>query len=134
MFIGNFDLANITLVSPANGATVSVPRTFQWTPRPATASDTYEFDMYDPTDGNPYFYTAPPLGYVSSYTLNGLSPGFNVGDLYAWEIWVYSPDGGFGISYETRAVHFSNSGLSDTPATQPIQPKTVPDLEDRRKR
>jgi uncharacterized repeat protein (TIGR01451 family) len=132
--IGNFDIADIVLVSPAAGATVALPYTFQWTRRPATPSDTYEFDLYDPTDGNPNFYTAPPLGYVGSYILNSLPPGFNVGALYGWEIWVYSPDGGYGISYETRAVHFSNTGLSVTTAVQPARYKTAPDLEDRRKR
>lgn len=108
--IGNFDLANITLISPADNATVNVPHTFQWTPRTASPTDIYEFDLYDPYDFNPGFY--PIVGYVGSYTLNSLPPGFGAGPLYVWEVWVYSPDGGFGISYETRVVFFSNTGLA----------------------
>jgi len=115
VIIGDFDIADIALVSPTNGATVALPYTFQWTPRPATLLDTYEFDLYDPTDGDPYFYTAPPLGYVGSYTLNGLPAGFSSGVQYGWEIWVYSPDGGYGISYETRSVMFSNTGFGMVP-------------------
>jgi hypothetical protein len=130
--IGDFDIANIALVSPVDGATVSVPRTFQWTPRPATPTDSYEFNLYDFNDLDPYFFIE--VGYVDNYTLNSLPEGFNVGNQYAWEIWVYSPDGGFGISYETRDVYFSNSGFSVPTAAQPTQPKTVPELENRRKR
>ena len=131
--LGNFDIADIPLVSPANGATVALPYTFQWTRRIATPSDTYELDLYDPSDGAPYFFTAPPLGYVGTYTLNGLPPGFGPGAHYVWEIWVYSPDGGLGISNETRMVTFSNSGMSATAVGQPVQVKTMPDWEDRRK-
>jgi len=129
--IGNFDIADIPLVSPANGATVALPYVFQWTRRTATPSDTYELNLYDPSDGNPYFFTAPPLGYVGTYTLNDLPPGFSPSAQYTWEIWVYSPDGGYGISYETRMVAFSNTSTSVTATTQPVRLKTMPDWEDR---
>lgn len=124
--IGNFDLANIALVSPAPGATVNVPRTFQWTPRPASPTDSYEFNLYDPYDLNPYFFTDPPLGYVGSYTLNGPLPGFGVGPLYVWELWVYSPDGGYGISYEARVVYFANTGLASSEGLDLPQPVRRP--------
>lgn len=132
--IGNFDIADIPLIAPANDATVALPYAFQWTRRTATPSDAYELDLYDPTDGNPYFFTAPPLGYVGTYMLNGLPPGFSPGAQYVWEIWVYSPDGGFGISYETRTIKFSNTGMSVTTTIQLTQPETKLDLEDRRKK
>ncbi len=109
--IGDFDVANIALVAPAPGATVSLPRAFQWSARPATTSDSYEFDLFDPQDGNPYFFTDPPLGYVSSYTLNGLPAGFKVNTQYVWDMWVYSPDGGYGISYYAYYVRFSTAGF-----------------------
>jgi hypothetical protein len=118
--IGDFDITDIDLLSPASGSTVGLPFTFQWRPRPATPSDTYEFDLYDPTDGNPYFYTAPPLGYVGSYTLNGLPSGFNPGVPYVWEIWVYDPDGGFGISYQSPSVTFSNAGSGTLVTPSPL--------------
>lgn len=132
--IGNFDIADIALVSPPAGATVALPYTFQWVRRPAAPSDTYEFDIYDPTDGDPYAYTVPPLGYVGSFTMNSLPPGFGPGAQYAWEIWVYSPDGGYGISLETRLVTFSNAGASATVASQSAQWKPAPVREDIPKR
>ena len=132
--IGNFDIADIALVSPTDGATVALPFTFLWTPRPATPSDTYEFDLYDPADGNPIFFTDPPLGYVGNYTLNGLPSGFHRNVQYGWEIWVYDPDGGSGLSYETRGVSFSNTSLSGTTTAELMQPKTISDLENRRKK
>lgn len=127
--IGDFDVADIVLVMPADGATVARPYTFQWIRRPAAPSDTYELDLYDPFDLDPYAYTNPPLGYVSSFTLNGLPSGFSPGALYIWEIWVYSPDGGYGISYETRVVFFSNTGQSITTASQSLHLEPH-DLED----
>jgi hypothetical protein len=59
----------------------------------------------------PYFFTDPPLGYVGSYTLNSLPPGFTTGYPYVWDMWVYSPDGGYGISYWAYYVTFSTTGL-----------------------
>ncbi len=112
-YMGDFDVANISLLSPANNVSVSLPRIFQWSIRPATPSDTYEFNLYAPSTGSPHFYTDPPLGYLGSYTLNTLPAGFNVGQDYAWEIWAYSPDGGYGISYETRMISFTNRGQVD---------------------
>jgi hypothetical protein len=32
--------------------------------------------------------------------------------MYVWEIWVYSPDGGVGISLESRPVVFSSLASS----------------------
>jgi hypothetical protein len=108
--IGDFDIANVALVAPAAGATVSLPATFRWTPRPATPSDSYEFDLFDPDTGDPYFFTVPPLGYVAAYTLIGLPSGFSTGTPYVWNVWVYSPDGGYGISYYAYYVMFSTTG------------------------
>jgi hypothetical protein len=125
--LATFDIADIPLVQPANGATVALPSAFEWTRRAATPSDTYEFNLYDPDDGDPYFYTAPPLGYVDTFTLNGLPPGFSTGAQYGWDLWVYSADGGYGISLETRPVTFSNTGASVTPATRPERLETNPD-------
>jgi hypothetical protein len=132
--IGNFDLADITLQSPAPDAIVSLPNAFQWTVRPATPSDSYEFNLSDPVDSSPFFYTIPPLGYVSSYTLNSLPGGFSVGTSYGWFVAVYSPDGGYGESFYYRGVKFSNTGMSVTTPSQSLQLKTVRDVEDRHER
>jgi hypothetical protein len=106
---GDFDIANIALSSPASGATVSLPQTFSWVRRTATTSDDYEWDLFDPVDMNPWVY-AGPLGYVSSFTLNSLPTGFTYGTPYGWNVWVYAPDGGYGISYYYRTVTFSSGG------------------------
>lgn len=132
--IGNFDITDISLDLPAYGDTVALPYTFQWTPRSATPSDTYEFDLFDLVDGNPYFFTIPPLGYVGAYTLNSLPPGFNPDTPYWWEIWVYSMDGGSGISHRGHSVFFSNTGINVNGGTQPVGLKTMPVWEDQRKR
>jgi hypothetical protein len=115
--IGDFDIGDITLVSPAAGASVRLPQTFQWTARAASPTDSYEFNIYDPSDPYTWFWTDPPLGYVSSYRVTGL-PGFSIAYPYFWEIWVYSPDGGYGISYETRTIIFTS--MNNSP--QLIQP------------
>jgi len=125
--MGDFDLATIPLVSPPNDTTVQLPYTFQWTPRPGTPSDSYEFNLLDPTDFDPYFWTDPPVGFVGSYTLNSLPSGFSSGSPYVWEVWVYSPDGGYGISCDSRTVRFSNTGASLPVEDQPTQAKTVPE-------
>jgi hypothetical protein len=117
--IGNFDIAEIVLSAPASGAMVSLPSTFQWVPRPATPSDSYEFDLYEdcdpPRQDCPFWWTDPPLGYVGNYYLTSLPQGFAPGTQYWWEIWVYAPDGGFGISYDARIVTFTDTGLMATP-------------------
>jgi hypothetical protein len=107
VLIGNFDIADIELFSPEDESSVSVPHTFEWNPRPASPGDTYEFNLMDPADPETYFYTDPPLGYVGSYTLDFIPFGFQQGVEYVWEVWVYSPDGGFGVSYESRLISFN---------------------------
>lgn len=107
--IGNFDIADIALVAPYDGATVSLPYTFQWTPRPATPSDSYALAIYDPNDPNRYAYTSP-LGYVGSINVTHLPPFVQPGVQYRWEVLAFSPDGGIGISLHARRVAFTNTG------------------------
>jgi hypothetical protein len=108
--IGNFDIADITLLNPEPGAVISLPITFQWARRPATPSDSYEFNLFDPYNELPYFYT-PPLGYVETYTLGRLPIGFSPGVVYGWALGVYSLDGGYGTSFYYHPVMFSNTGF-----------------------
>jgi hypothetical protein len=110
--IGDFDIAYVRMVEPYyTNVTLSLPYTFWWQTRPATPSDSYEFNLYDETDGTPYFYT-PQLGNQSKYALTSLPSGFATNIFYAAEVWVYSPDGGFGIS-TTSTVKFGNNQLSN---------------------
>lgn len=129
--IGDFDLANIALATPDYEATVSLPATFQWFPRPASPTDSYELDIYDPSDYYPYAYTNPPLGYVSQFTLTDLPLSFNELEQYVWEIWVYSPDGGYGVSYESRAIYFTDLNLSNSQSAQALSDKTLLNVEGR---
>jgi hypothetical protein len=132
--LGRFDIANIALGAPGNGAEVALPFTFTWTPRPATPGDSYEFNLFDPFTNDPYFFTQPPLGYVGGYTLNTLPPGFSTDGLYVWDMWVYSPDGGYGISLEARVVFFSNSGAAAGAGAAPALPDRLAEAEARRAR
>ncbi|PKO11616.1 MAG: hypothetical protein CVU39_28320 [Chloroflexi bacterium HGW-Chloroflexi-10] len=109
--IGNFDTAGVDLVSPISGEKVALPYTFQWIARPNTPSDSYQFNLFDPEDGNPDAYTEP-LGYVNTFTMNSLPYGFNPNTYYGWMVWVNSPDGGYGVSFYGRWISFSNSGKS----------------------
>lgn len=111
--IGDFDIADVPLVAPFGNVTVSLPYTFQWTPRPAAPSDSYSLAIYDPTDMDPYAYTNP-LGYVGNVNVTHLPPGFSPGVQYRWEVLIWSPDGGVGISREARNITFSNVGSGAT--------------------
>ena len=102
------------MISPTSGAAVSLPETFYWQPRWST-SDSYEFDLFDYEDGDPYWISGH-LGYVGSYKLDSLPTGFSPGVTYGWEVWVYGEQG-FGVSYYYRYVKFNNSGLSQSPLT-----------------
>lgn len=129
--IGNFDLANIELTSPSAGATINLPYTFHWTPRPASTTDSYEFNLFDYDDNDPYFYTDPPLGYVGAFTLLSLPPGFAPGVYYVWDIWVYCPDGGYGISYWSYYVRFSTTGMISAETEPAVFLRQNPPVEDR---
>jgi hypothetical protein len=106
---GDFDIANILPVSPASGATVALPCTFQWTPRIVTPTDSYSFILFDPNSGD-LLFSSPALGYVSTYTLNSLPTSVNSGVEYSWSIKVYGSDGGLGQSLSWPYVTFSGNG------------------------
>ena len=128
--IGDFDVANIALVSPASGAKVGLPTTFRWARRTATSYDSYELDLYDPGDHNPWWWTNG-IGYVDNYVLNGLPGGFGANTQYGWFAAVYSPDGGYGEPYYYRTITFTDVGVA-TATGAPLRPKPLRD--DRRPR
>lgn len=109
---GNFDIANVALDLPADDATVAVPYSFKWTPRPASPTDSYKFELETLVNPRTYYYSNL-LGYTGSYTLNQLPAGFTVNEKMLWLIRVYAPDGGWGYSYDWRYVTFSNTGLDN---------------------
>jgi CSLREA domain-containing protein len=105
--IGDFDIANVDLLTPMNGAAVTLPYAFEWIPRAGVPSDSYELML---TDGDSYYHSTP-LGYVSSFTLTTLPTGFVIGQNYYWGVNVYRSDGGYGGSYDGWLVSFNNAGL-----------------------
>ncbi len=127
ILLGNFDISDIKLISPSSPITVTLPVAFTWQMRSVSPLDSYEFDLYEPQSGSPYFYTQPPLGHVGSYQLKSLPSGFLANTRYVWEVWVYSPDQAFGISLERRPVAFT---LSTAPPTAPTPASTEKDVPD----
>jgi hypothetical protein len=128
--LADFDILDIELVAPADNTSVSLPYQFQWRTRPATPTDMYEFNLYDYTDEDPYFYS-PLLGYQGSYTISSLPPGFVSGVQYGWDVWAYSLDGGFGVSFWTRGVTFGGS-LQNSPLSQESLNAKVLEMVDER--
>ena len=115
VFLDTFDIANIVLNAPAPGALVNLPANFQWSVRPATPTDSYEFNLTVPDNSQtPFFYTNPPLGYVGNYVLTHLPNGFQTRTPYIWFMWVYDGSGGYGISYWAYYVGFANAGSAQT--------------------
>jgi hypothetical protein len=110
--LGTADLADIELVAPDYYATVPLPATFSWTPRPATPTDIYELQIAEANDGNPYSIS-PKLGYVDHYTLKSLPAGFDTDWKYYWDVWVYQPDGSKSRSGESPFFWFSTSSQSE---------------------
>ena len=119
-----FDIANLVLTSPLDGVTVELPATFRWQLRSAVPTDSYEFDLYAPDDFTPWFWSER-LGYKGEYVLSSLPEDsvsgepFLAGVPYVWEVWIYAPDGGYGVSLAFHEVTFEGAArqsLDLTPA------------------
>lgn len=104
---GDFDIKNVALVSPAPGATVSLPAVFSWLRR-EISNDSYRWILWD--DAAQTGWITDFLGDVGSLTLNGLPGGAEYGKEYWWQLRVYNlsqDDFNYGISYYAQAVTFS---------------------------
>lgn len=122
----SFDIQDIKMNAPPPGALISLPYTFSWTKR-VTTSDNYFIEIFDPYDMDPWIYTDPPLGYVSSYRINNIPPFMQTYYTYGWSMGVYGANGQ-GSSYYYFEVAFTNLGtLAASPqealAMQPFQRK-----------
>jgi hypothetical protein len=104
----DINIHNVFHVSPDNAAIVRLPKTFEWTLRPTT-SDSYEFNISDTNDDNPWWWTDPPLGYTNTYRLTSLPTGFQTNVEYGWFMGVYGVNG-MGFSYYYRTITFQNTG------------------------
>ncbi len=107
---GDFDIANVLLLSPAAGATVTLPATFTWQRR-NLSGDTYRVLFMD-EEGMDWWQTND-LGDVGSYTLPGLGPGMAYDTPYYWFMAVFRGPESFGYSYYMRRVTFVPGSWSD---------------------
>lgn len=103
---GDFDIADITLLSPAPGATVTLPATFTWQRR-GLSGDTYGV-VFANSDGTVAWRTGD-LGDVGSTSITGLAPGMSYGKAYYWFVRVHHGVSSFGDSYYWRPVTFQPS-------------------------
>jgi len=102
----SFNIHDIVLTGPADGASVTIPATFSWTMR-STTTDNYGLYIYDPVyHGSSYW--SGNLGYVGSKYLTSTTTGLAPDYPYIWHIEV-STSAGNGVSYNERDVTFNLS-------------------------
>jgi hypothetical protein len=119
---GDFDVADVPLVSPATQASVALPAQFCWQPR-GIAGDTYQLQVYNVAlqSGATHGYRGPD----SCVTIASLPGGWSSGN-YLWSVVVYQGDpveglpANFGTTYNvwpvTISVSQSGAGASSTGA------------------
>ena len=93
---GDFDIANVALLSPTNGYSSTLPITFQWAMR-GISGDTYRWVMFDlSTNGG---WITGDLGAVDKFTITALPSDANYGQQYGWYVAVYMGANSYGQSY-----------------------------------
>jgi len=102
---GDFDIADVSLVSPRNGTSQTFPITFNWGRRAAAFADLYQLEFFDAS------WKVVGMGDISDYTsssdtLSALPAGMSLGKPYYWTVIVYGPDG-YGMPYYARKVTFT---------------------------
>ena len=109
---GDFDVADIPLVSPADGASVTLPSTFCWASR-GIAGDNYRLVLWYPDEDDTV--ATAYLGDTSCVVLTELPSGWPSGASYRWWVRVYrgsNPQAApynVGVSYGDRAATISFS-------------------------
>ena len=106
---GDFDIANVTLLSPPHSYPPddtfrSLPVTFTWQTR-GLAGDSYGWVLFE-VESNHELWKTGNLGDTATYTLTGLPPGTTFDKRYGWFVRVYSGENGFGESYYYHAITF----------------------------
>jgi hypothetical protein len=99
---GDFDVADMVLLSPSDMADVGLPTTFEWQQRLGAPSDSYIFGLY--TSGK--WWPTPELGHVGNYTLGTLPAGFTLGVQYFWGVWVLGLGDSIGYTNQIREITF----------------------------
>ena len=108
---GNFDIANVELLAPADDANVSLPFSFQWQQR-GVPGDGYAVEIYDPAGDDIWF--TDNLGDVASLPVSVLPDGMVAGTPYVWYMVVYGGPDDWGISFNehTFTVNAGAAGLT----------------------
>ncbi|HEY3342940.1 MAG TPA: hypothetical protein VGK81_13015, partial [Anaerolineae bacterium] len=101
-YAGNFDIADIPLVSP-NGNLYS-PYTFTWTPRTAALHDWYFVEVYDSAWNR--LAQKDAIGNAGSLSFGSIPAGLSANVSYYWSVGVYGYDGGIGYAYYAKNVTF----------------------------
>jgi hypothetical protein len=100
---GNFDIANVALLSPPHDSSRALPVTFTWQTR-GLAGDSYRWVLFD-LETNQLWETAS-LGDTGMYILAALPEGTRYNRKYGWFVRVYSSENGFGESFYYHAITF----------------------------
>jgi len=113
---GDFDVADIYLASPTDGARITLPASFCWNRR-SVSSDNYRLMVYYPAADE--IATTNYLGYARCVTITGLPANWPSGATYYWWVAAYkgtNPDAtpyNFGFSYETRQAVINYTAHND---------------------
>lgn len=112
---GNFDIANVSLLSPLNDASVTLPATFTWIGR-GVANDHYAWSLTDKSDIEicPLVSTPDTATNFSLTETEAVVCGLDYDTPYHWS--VYVTDGssfsdGYGLSYYYRTVTFASTAV-----------------------
>lgn len=100
---GEFDIANVVLLTPPSGGSLRLPVTFTWQRR-GLPGDTYRLVLFDPNGTD--WWPSPDLGDVGGISLISLPPGVSYGKQYGWLMYVFSGSEGHGTSFYYRRVTF----------------------------
>jgi hypothetical protein len=102
---GDFDIADVALLTPDNHASLALPVTFTWTRRAATPGDSYSVGFEDTTNS----WESSAVGYENNLTLSGIASDMSYGTFYTWYVFVNGPWGDYGISFGDRQIAFLSS-------------------------
>lgn len=131
---GDFDIKDVTMLSPSDGSSVSLPATFSWQLRGIT-SDRYRLVLVDPMNSNAAI--SGDLGYVSQVTVTSLPSGWPSGRTYIWWVMVCQDAAcnASGDAFESRQVTIYYSGgtgqENNNPSLIPVSPEMFPGIWER---
>lgn len=114
--VSEFDLSDLTLLSPEEGESTTMPATFAWAPRATVPYEIYQFVLLpeaasgDSGWGAEPVFEGPLIHGVTSFTLDDLPEGVAGGEAYRWAVRVYGPDGAVGMSGAAHRVTLLDGG------------------------